>query len=493
MKRSCLGLLMLVCGLLGVPASASEQPEYFAVFMEGRKIGHAVHSRVVADGKITTTEKVSLSINRAGVPIQLDMLEKQIETVDGRPLGFESQQKVSMMEMKVSGTVDSNGLVHLRTELMGQEQQQTLEWPEGALMSEGLRLLQERKGLGQGTEYSVKVFVPGMAGAMDARITVGPKQKVDLLGRVVTLTEVKTAMTMPGMGEIINTSYVDDELNVQKNVTPIMGMSVEMIACSKEFALAGNEAFEMFEKMFMPGPEPIEDIGKARSVTYTLVPKTGVETLKLPSTDNQKIVRRGDKIFVTVKPVAIPASGVFPYKGSDPQAIAALKPNKFVQSDDATIIELAREAVGDCNDAGEAVRRIEKFVADYISNKSLSVGYASAVEVAQTRQGDCSEFAVLTAALCRAVGIPAQVVTGLAYVEDYGGLENTFGGHAWTRAYIGGKWVGLDAAFKSAGLGGYDAGHIALAVGDGEPEDFLALASTFGMFTIEKAEANHEK
>jgi transglutaminase-like putative cysteine protease len=105
--------------------------------------------------------------------------------------------------------------------------------------------------------------------------------------------------------------------------------------------------------------------------------------------------------------------------------------------------------------------------------------------VTASRQGDCSEFAVLTAALCRAVGIPSQVVAGIAYVKDFEGHEG-FGGHAWAQAYIAGKWVGLDAAFKSGHRGGYDAGHIALAVGNGEPADFFNVASTLGRFKIEK-------
>jgi len=87
--------------------------------------------------------------------------------------------------------------------------------------------------------------------------------------------------------------------------------------------------------------------------------------------------------------------------------------------------------------------------------------------------------------LCRAVGIPAQVVTGVAYVDDWAGLQG-FGGHAWTQAYIGDRWVGLDAAFKSAGRGGYGLGHIALAVGNGDPEDFFNLVTTLGQFKIDK-------
>jgi transglutaminase-like putative cysteine protease len=192
---------------------------------------------------------------------------------------------------------------------------------------------------------------------------------------------------------------------------------------------------------------------------------------------------------VTVKPIRPIQGGTFPYKGNDPQVLAALKPNAFLQSEDKTIVQLARQAIGDANDAAEAVRRIEAFVAGHVRNKDLSVGYASAAEVASTRQGDCTEHALLAAALCRAVGIPAKVVTGLAYVQEFGGVKNCFGGHAWTAAYVGGQWIGLDAAFKGTGRGGYDAGHIALAVGDGEPGDFFGLATTLGRFTIEKVTA----
>ena len=108
--------------------------------------------------------------------------------------------------------------------------------------------------------------------------------------------------------------------------------------------------------------------------------------------------------------------------------------------------------------------------------------------------------------MCRAVGIPAQVVLGIAYLPDFTGLQGQFGGHAWVQAYVGadpdlrtrtkrkpGKWVGLDAAFKSSGLGGYDAGHIALAVGNGNPEDFFALVTIIGQFNIDKAIVNKAK
>jgi transglutaminase-like putative cysteine protease len=271
-------------------------------------------------------------------------------------------------------------------------------------------------------------------------------------------------------------------------------MEVVLVSCAKEFALGENDVLELIERMFVKSPQSIDSVGSASSITYVLKPSRNTK-LVVPDTDSQKVEVSADRtVTVTVTPAVAPSAMPFPYKGTDENLLDATKPTRFLQSADKKVVELARRAVGDAKDSAEAVRRIEAFVARYMTNKGLSVGYASASEVADSRAGDCTEFAVLTAAMCRAVGIPAQVVVGVAYVKDFAGIEG-FGGHAWTQAYVGddkgkGTWVGLDAAFKSAGLGGYDAGHLALAIGDGEPGAFFNMAAMLGNFTIEKLTVN---
>jgi hypothetical protein len=502
-------LLMLAFVLLTAVRTAHsvDETQYFALFLEGKKAGHAIHSRCESGGKVVTTQQVSLTAQRLGVPLTVNMKEEHIESKDGKPIGFGVVQDLGIVKMEVEGTVKETGLLEVKTKLMGAEQQVTLEWPRGAVMAEGLRLLQKKKGLKQGTQYSVSVFSAAMLQPIELEISIGGKRNVDLFGRVVPLTEVKTIQRLaaqPGALptqeltgtqadtnspaiEIIETSYVDSELHVQKHTSSVMGFEVEMIACTKEFALGENDVPELIDKMLLASPQPLDDISSIRSITYYLRPTDDSANLRIPSTDNQS-VKRGehDLVEVTVEPVPAPQAASFPYKGKDQTVLAAMKPTRFLQSDREQIIKLAREAIGDTKDAGQAVRQIEDFVAQYIDNKGLSVGYASAAEVAAARQGDCTEFAVLTAAMCRAVGIPAQVVMGMAYLEDFGGLKDRFGGHAWVQAYVGDRWVGLDAAFKSTGRGGYDPGHIALAIGDGNPEDFFNLVGTFGKFRIER-------
>jgi transglutaminase-like putative cysteine protease len=156
-----------------------------------------------------------------------------------------------------------------------------------------------------------------------------------------------------------------------------------------------------------------------------------------------------------------------------------------LQSDADEVVALARKAVAGAKDAAGAARQIQDFVGKYVNRKDLSVGYATALEVAKSRQGDCSEHAVLAAAMCRAAGLPAQVVVGVAYVENFGGHKDVFGPHAWFRVLIDGVWVDYDAA-----LGSYDAGHIALFAGDGDPSDFFGVVNTLGNFRIAEAKKN---
>ena len=262
-----------VCLLLAAAGAARpevNETEYFAVFMEGKKIGYAIHSRQVTAKKVTTTEKANMTMSRVGVPVTMTVTETSIETIDGTPLGFEAVQDFGMMAVKVVGTVNEQGTVNVTATSMGSEQKSTLEWPSGALMAEGLRLLTLKKGLREGLSYTAKIFSPSMMQALDARIRIGPKQNVDLLGRVVALREVTAAMTMPMAGEIVTTSYVDDKLRMQKTVMPMMGMQIEMVACAKEFALGENDVLELINKMFVASPVPLDKVGSAKAITYHL-------------------------------------------------------------------------------------------------------------------------------------------------------------------------------------------------------------------------------
>jgi len=473
---TALGMLLA----LTAPLLAAE-PEYSAVFFEGKKVGHVKFTRAVADGKVTTRTDMSMVLNRGGAGLTIKTSESSVETADGRPLSFSAVVDMAIMAMRQEGTI-ANGKLTVRSTVGGKTTEKTIDWPEGALLAEGLRLLEKRKGMKEGTTYTIRMFDTSALRAMDGKVVVGPTRRVSLLlGETRKLTEVQLTLSL-GTGEIESLVYMDEDAKAIKSTTALMGMKMEIISCTRDQALAPNDKFDALDRFLLTCPTPLGKLPRDASVAYTLTPTTD-KKLTFPATDNQTVKVNADgSTTVTVAPARGAAGATFPYTGKDQTALDALKPAEFIQCDDKKLVALARKAVGKTTDAAEAVRRIEAFVFQYIRKKSMGVGYASASEVVRSREGDCTEHAVLAAGMCRAVGIPAQVVTGMCYVPEIAGKKHVFGGHAWVRAYVGGKWVGLDAA-----LGRYHAGHITLAAGNGQPDDFFDAVPLLGNFKVTAA------
>ncbi len=151
---------------------------------------------------------------------------------------------------------------------------------------------------------------------------------------------------------------------------------------------------------------------------------------------------------------------------------------------------------GDAYRDAEALRRL---VFRHLRRKDLATAFGSASEAARTQGGDCTEHAVLLAALLRAKGIPSRVASGLVYVPDMGGQGPGFGWHLWTQALVpapdGSRkpvWIDLDATVGGGGRG-YHAAHILVATSDlaGGATDpaFARAVGMLGGITIEPGTA----
>ena len=93
--------------------------------------------------------------------------------------------------------------------------------------------------------------------------------------------------------------------------------------------------------------------------------------------------------------------------------------------------------------------QLTQFVSDTI-DESMGRGFDVASRVAREREGDCTEHAVLLAALARSFGARARVALGLAIVLE--GERVQAYGHAWTELREGERWVVADAALRGDGL-----------------------------------------
>jgi transglutaminase-like putative cysteine protease len=262
-------------------------------------------------------------------------------------------------------------------------------------------------------------------------------------------------------------------------------MELTLLAADRELALSPLNPPEIMEATFIEPSRPIRKPRSTARAVYTLSVADG--TLDdLPSTSSQ----RAERIDERTQRLEVRDEPAFPeVSPPDPNDLA---PSSMLNADDPQIEQLLNRArpVADADPAARA-EAMRRFVNDYVEEKSLSVGLASASEVARTRVGDCTEHAVLLAALLRADGIPSRVAGGLVYAEDFIGSRDIFAYHMWTRAWIQdgsepGRWVDLDATLGPQTP--YDATHIALDVSSmSEEETFnamLALVPVIGRLEI---------
>ncbi|HUU58262.1 MAG TPA: hypothetical protein VMZ50_01855, partial [Phycisphaerae bacterium] len=183
----CLALAWAVT----VPAVADTRTSYCAVFLSGRKIGHQVLTRSESGGKVTTTGSMQITLARAGTPMTIEITQTWIETANGTPLAFRATQGAGVMAMEIDGRLLPDGKMRVKTTRSGKTETVTMDYPKGALMSEKSAMLMKEKGLKEGTTYRCILFDPLTLAAMDYEVRVGPRRDVDLLGRVVPLTEIR--------------------------------------------------------------------------------------------------------------------------------------------------------------------------------------------------------------------------------------------------------------------------------------------------------------
>ncbi len=160
-----------------------------------------------------------------------------------------------------------------------------------------------------------------------------------------------------------------------------------------------------------------------------------------------------------------------------PEALAeATRPTAWLQSDHASIRSLSAPV----RYRGVSAHRKMEALVRIAEQQILEIDFAghfSAVETLRRRRGDCTESAVLLAALGRSIGIPTKVVSGLVYSRGaYHGSSNVFLPHSWVIAYVDGRWRSYDAA-----LGDFDATHIALTIGDGDTRSISAANQLAGL------------
>jgi transglutaminase-like putative cysteine protease len=113
------------------------------------------------------------------------------------------------------------------------------------------------------------------------------------------------------------------------------------------------------------------------------------------------------------------------------------RPSFVIDSDHPLLDQLAETLRGDA--APRAVR--ERVAAHF--QKPAHGEFWRASQAAALRAGDCTEHAVVAAAIARRLGRPSRVVLGYALLSD--GRRGVAIGHAWAEIHDGRGWQRVDA------------------------------------------------
>jgi transglutaminase-like putative cysteine protease len=490
-RAACACLLALAPGQ-AISGQTVLEDAWYVLYLNGGKAGH-LHEEVTErsqDGRTLydTQTHEEFAFGRAGVSLRHIGDNLITEDADGRLVAFR-QQVQGAVSLSLEGKVEGDELV-ITSSTAHSTLTKRLPAPEG-LCPWALRRLGARMGLEPGTQYEAKAFVPE---APDRAVRISTR----VLGReAVQVFEVtkrlfrrdSTLDIAPGLR---SSEWVDAAGTVWLIRVQMPGvLTLESRRATRELALAPDDPADILAAAAIPTDKPIRSPRRLERLQILLGPSGGAGTAlpDIPSDAWQRVERVPEGLRITVRR----ASGdpgksyALPYAGKEYAAL--LRPNVWMEADDPAVANMSREAVSGATDALTAARRIEDYVESVIKSKDLSLGFATAAEAAAQKAGDCTEHAVLVAALARAAGVPSRVVGGLAYSEALPGTgAGGFGYHMWAEAYVG-EWLPLDAA-----LGSHDATHIAVVRSDlNEPGDLLAISSAisqlFGRLKVRVLEA----
>ena len=210
----------------------------------------------------------------------------------------------------------------------------------------------------------------------------------------------------------------------------------------------GNITYAVIE----PGGVPITDHNRVSRLVLKVRAKAPgpIDNIKDDIKTSEQVVEQKSptELIVTVAARRPDAQTSIQLPVKNPELAEYLKATADFAADKKEVIDKAREIAGDDRDAWSVARKLAEW-----TNKNLEWKFtvrADAVQTLATREADCSEFSELFVGMARSLGLPARMVSGLAY------NGSSFGGHAWVEVWIG-KWIELDPTW---GTDFVDATHI---------------------------------
>ncbi|NIO00835.1 MAG: hypothetical protein GTO42_01635 [Candidatus Latescibacteria bacterium] len=375
-----------------------------------------------------------IELSRLGAPLSMFMTHEGVEAADGKPVWFRSEVKASEIGSSIYGEV-KNDTVYLKSEGLGYSEESRIPWEEGALGMGSVDWEIRKRLMAGEDEFSLRVFYTETKEFQSLRIVRTGTVEDTVAGVAGEYLQVEQYMGDTDVATLV--SLLDEDFLPVKTITHQLAMVIIIERIPNETAtdVELESGFDLIKASRIPVPGYPESPERVQDITLRLSfknPRAVYEALDAP---NQKVVsREGNTVDLLLSRGTVTKTSL-----SNEELEVFLAPDSYIQSNDPAVHSIARKIANDSGKEGwPLATEIAAWVNAHIETKDLGRGFASALEVLESREGDCTEHSVLLASLLRAAGIPARVVSGLAYGGGY------LFGHMWTEAYVG-YWRTLDA------------------------------------------------
>lgn len=444
------------------PQTRVESDRWYEVWVDDARAGWTRETVVREEGRFVTKSEMRMSMERAGQTIEIRMETVFTETEAGEPIEATIAQWLGPSPVRTTYRFEDDHVLAV-TSQNDAEHQVRLDKPEGEwLPPAAARRYIARRLASDAREITVRTLDPSNGPVVTTVTWSGIEPaEIEVVGQP-TECVVADTRTQSGPASMKGREWIAPDGASLRNEIEIGGMTMSFVASSRERASAAVTPPEVMMSTFVKPDRPIRNPRRTSRAVYLLSARGG-DMPELPDTGAQRVeTLEGGGVRVTIDTAS-------PAPDPDAEAGPHLEATSYADAGDERVRELTEEALRGAGDEPRArAEALRRFVLRHIAEKDLGTAFATASEVARSGQGDCSEHAVLLAAMLRAAGIPSRVAVGVVYVEQFAGERNVFGYHMWTQALIdtpeGPTWLDLDATLDERTA--FDATHITLATSD---------------------------
>jgi len=447
--------------VISLQITAPQKPPetWMNIYQKGNKIGVSHRTFSSKDNMIHISETVSMQINTAGVTQALNISTQSDLNNDMTISSFNFDLTSNLFRFNAHGQVVKNKLI-LFTGTPDAQNRNEIVLKDIPRLSGSIYDAAFHAGLEKEMVRSFTIFDPSTLANTSIKVTRNADEIIPVMGKRI-LTQKYCADFMGAK----NCAWLDKTGEVLKE-TGILGLSMEKV--SENIAMEGISTKNSIDFTQIASIVSNKEIAEPGKISEIKIKIGGIRNLPIYINGDRQTLRQNVLIITKEQ---LPASPIG--KIDIPKDISTfLKPSPLIQSDHPEIKTQVERIVRPFDTPQEKVKKIVNWV--YVSvEKKPVLSVPNALEVLKNKVGDCNEHAVLTAALLRAAGIPAQIETGLVY------LHGRFYYHAWNIAYVG-KWVTADAVFNQMPA---DVTHIRLVRGEGSEQ--LDLLGFMGKIKLE--------